>query len=450
MHTLFFFLLALAILVAFHEFGHYWVARRLGVKVLRFSLGFGQILWRYQKSPDTTEFTLSAIPLGGYVKMLDEREGPVAAADLPYAFNRQVLWIRSSVVAAGPLANFGLAIVLYWLVLVAGEMGVRPVLGPVEPASLAAQAGFVEGDEIIAVKQRATPTWQQVWSSLQELSVDSGTIQIEVANDSGDKTERRLFIAPDLAGHPDRLGKALGFRPWEPTLAPVLDKVLPDGAAAQAGLQHADRILKADGQPVESWRQWVDYVQQRSDKPIALAIERDSVSLPLTVQPKAVDDGKGGKMGKIGATVLIPAEVIEQMQVEYRLGPIDALVEATRLTAGYSWLTLKMIGRMFVGEAALENLSGPISIAQYAGQSASMGWIHFVKFLAVVSVSLGVLNLLPIPVLDGGHLAFFLLEGMKGSPLSEQAMGYAQRVGMAFLLFLMGLAMVLDLQRWVS
>lgn len=450
MHTLFFFLLALAILIAFHEFGHYWVARRLGVKVLRFSLGFGQVLWRYQKSPDDAEFTLSAIPLGGYVKMVDEREGPVEEKDLPYAFNRQALWVRSAVVAAGPLANFGLALALYWLVLVAGEMGIRPVVGPVASASLAAEAGFVEGEEIIAVNRRATPTWQQVWSGLQERIVDSGTIPVEVIGESGERIERSLFIAPELAGHPERLGKALGFRPWEPKLPPVLDKVLPDSAAAQAGLQHGDRVVKADGQAISYWRQWVDYVQQRPDQPIALIVDRDGIALNLTVRPKAMADNEGKMVGKIGTTVLIPADVNAQMQVEYRLGPVEALQEAARLTVGYSWLTVKMIGRMFIGEAALENLSGPISIAQYAGQSASMGWIHFVKFLAVVSVSLGVLNLLPIPVLDGGHLAFFLLEAIKGSPLSDQAMSYAQRVGMVFLLFLMGLAMLLDLQRLFS
>lgn len=450
MHTLFFFLLALAILVAFHEYGHFWVARRLNVKVLRFSIGFGQILWRYQKTPGDTEFILAAIPLGGYVKMVDEREGPVDEADLPRAFNRQALWVRAAVVAAGPLANFGLAIALTWLVLVLGEMGVRPVLGVVDPASLAAQAGFAEGDEIVAVDQRATPTWSQVWSYFQQLGVDSGTIRFAVTTASGESTERLLTISPQMAGHPDLLGRSVGFRPWEPKLAAVLDKVLADGPAAQTGLQHGDQLLKADGQPVENWRQWVDYVRQRPDQTIALIVDRDGVQLALTVRPAAVDGGEGKKVGKIGATVLVPAELSEQMQVEYRLGPIAALVEAARRTAEYSWLTLKMIGRMFIGEAALENLSGPIGIAQYAGQSASMGWMQFVKFLSVVSVSLGVLNLLPIPVLDGGHLAFFLVEGIKGSPLSEQAMAVCQRAGMAFLIFLMGLAMLLDLQRLFS
>lgn len=446
MHTLFFFLLALAILVAFHEFGHYWVARRLGVKVLRFSLGFGKVLWRHQKSAEGTEFTLSAIPLGGYVKMVDEREGPVAEPDLPHAFNRQALWVRSSVVAAGPLFNFGLAVLLFWLVLVAGETGLRPVLGPVEPASLAAQAGFAEGDEIVSIEHRATPTWSQAWGRLQVLATDSGSYSVQVTTGDGEKAERVLIIAPEVAGRPETLGRKLGFRPWEPKLAPVLDQVLPGGAAAQAGLQPGDLVLRADGQPVGSWRQWVEYVRQRPEQSIALTVERDGAQLDLTVRPIATAS-EGERIGKIGATVRIPAGLKEQMQVEYRLGPLSALAEATRRTAEYSWLTVKMVGRMFIGQAALENLSGPISIAQYAGQTASMGWLQFAKFLAVVSISLGVLNLLPIPVLDGGHLVFFLIEGVKGSPLSEQAMAVSQRIGMAFLIFLMGLALMLDLQR---
>ncbi|BBL70742.1 RIP metalloprotease RseP [Methylogaea oryzae] len=449
MHTVFFFLLALAILVAFHEFGHYWVARRLGVKVLRFSLGFGKVLWRYRKSPEDTEFTLSAIPLGGYVKMVDEREGPVAEADLPFAFNRQALWVRSSIVAAGPLFNFGLAVLLYWLVFVAGETGMRPVLGPVAPASLAAQAGFVEGDEIVSVESRATPTWSQVWGSLQSLATDSGSYRIQVTTGDGDTAERVLVVPPELAGHPEQLGRELGFRPWEPKLAPVLDKVLPGGAAAQAGLQPGDLVVEADGQPVESWRQWVEYVRQRPEQAIALTVDREGLQLSLTVRPFATVS-EGEKVGKIGATVRIPPGLSEQMQVEYRLNPVSALGEAIARTAEYSWLTVKMVSRMFVGQAALDNLSGPISIAQYAGQSASMGWLQFVKFLAVVSISLGVLNLLPVPVLDGGHLFFFLIEGVKGSPLSEQAMAVSQRIGMAFLIFLMGLALMLDLQRLLA
>lgn len=446
MHTLFFFLLALTVLVAFHELGHYWVAKRLGVKVLRFSIGFGSVLWRYQKHPDDTEFTLSAIPLGGYVKMADEREGPVAEADLPRAFNRQALWIRAAVVAAGPLANFGLAIALIWLVLVSGEMGARPVLGAPEPNGLAAQAGFAAGDEITAVAQRATPTWFQVWGYLQELSVDSGPIAVEVTTADGATRERVLQVTPELAGHPEQFAKALGFKPWEPKLAAVLDKVVADGAAAQAGLQTGDHLLKADEQPIENWHRWVDYVRQRPEQAIALIYERDGVRMNATIRPKAVTENNE-TVGKIGATVFIPDDVKAQIQTEYRLGAWPALQEATRRTAEYSWLTLKMVGRMFTGEAALDNLSGPISIAQYAGQSASMGWTQFLKFLSIVSISLGVLNLLPIPVLDGGHLAFFLAEAVQGRPLSESAMALFQRIGMAFLIFLMGLAMLLDVQR---
>ncbi|HLF95750.1 MAG TPA: RIP metalloprotease RseP [Methylococcaceae bacterium] len=449
MYTLFFFLLALGILVAFHEFGHFWVARRLGVKVLRFSIGFGPVLWSRRQDPDGTEFTLSAIPLGGYVRMADEREGEVESKDLPYAFNRQSLPVRSAIVAAGPLFNFALAILLYWLVLSVGETGLRPLLGSVAPGSLAAEAGFVAGDEITAVDGRAAPIWEIALGSIFRAVVEKEEIPIDVRTEAGEEVQRLLVIPPKIAAHPEQLMTRLGFRPASPRVPPVIDKVLPGSAAEQAGLRHGDLLLDADGEAIGDWQSWVDYVRARPGRDIRLQLERDGMRQELTIRPEEVQEaGKGS--GRIGATVFVPEDLMHELRAEYRLGPFAALGESLRRVWDYSGLTLKMMGRMFIGQASVDNLSGPIGIAQYAGQSARLGWSHFFKFLAVVSLSLGVLNLLPIPVLDGGYLFFYLVEAVKGSPLSEETMALAQRIGMGALILLMSLAFALDIQRLFS
>jgi regulator of sigma E protease len=449
MHTLFFFLLALGILVAFHEFGHFWTARRLGVKVLRFSIGFGPVLWRYQKNAEQTEFTLSAVPLGGYVRMVDEREGDVAPHDLPYAFNRQSLAVRSAIVAAGPAFNFALAIALYWLVLTIGETGARPLLGPVEPGSLAAEAGFVSGDEIVAVDGRAAPIWEIALGSIFRAVVEKTEIPVDVRTGEGEDTQRWLVVPAEVATHPEQLVKRLGFRPASPRVPPLIDKVLPGSAAEQAGLRPGDLLLDADGEAIGDWQSWVDYVRARPGRDIRLRLERGGAQIELTIRPAEIQE-EGKTSGRIGATVYVPEELMRDLRAEYRLGPVDALGESLRRVWDYSGLTLKMMGRMFIGQASVDNLSGPIGIAQYAGQSARLGWSHFLKFLAVVSLSLAVLNLLPIPVLDGGYLFFYLIEAVKGSPLSEQTMAFSQRVGMALLILLMSLAFALDIGRLLS
>jgi regulator of sigma E protease len=446
MYTLFFFLLALGILVAFHEFGHFWVARRLGVKVLRFSIGFGPVLWSRRQGPEGTEFTLSAIPLGGYVRMVDEREGEVEARDLPYAFNRQSLPVRSAIVAAGPVSNFALAMLLYWLVLTIGESGIRPLLGTVEPGSLAAEAGFVAGDEITAVDGRAAPIWEIALGSIFRAVVEKAEIPVDVRTEDGEEIQRLLVIPPAVAAHPEQVMTRLGFRPASPRVPPVIDKVLPDSAAEQAGLRPGDLLLDADGQAIADWQSWVDYVRARPGRDIRLRLERDGVEQELTIRPAEFREA-GKASGRIGATVYVPEEAMRELRAEYRLGPIAALGESLRRVWDYSGLTLKMMGRMFIGQASVDNLSGPIGIAQYAGQSARLGWSHFVKFLAVVSLSLAVLNLLPIPVLDGGYLFFYLIEAIKGSPLSEETMALAQRIGMTLLILLMSLAFALDIER---
>jgi regulator of sigma E protease len=454
-HTLFFFVVAIGVLIAFHEFGHFWVARKAGVKVLRFSIGFGSVLWRYQKSPDTTEYVVCAVPLGGYVKMADEREGPVAAEDLPFAFNRQSLSKRTAIVSAGPLFNLLLAVILLWFTFVYGETGMRPIIGPVAQGTFAAQAGLAEGEEIVAVNGKLTPTWMEALGAIFSAAMDAGqSIKIDVK--TADETQRaKILTIPEAVGRdPGQLYKSLGLVPWSPPLPPVVGTVLENSVAERAGLRHGDLIVSADGEDMKDWTQWVEHVRKRPGVAMQVVIERNGVRTPLQITPEAVDSEAGseagsekGRIGKIGVAVDVPEELRKSLQVEYRLAPLPALAAALERTYFYSKTTLKMMGYMLMGKASVENLSGPISIAQYAGQSASMGLVHFLKFLALISISLGVLNLLPIPVLDGGHLLFYGIEALKGSPVSEQAQAWFQQIGIAILVSLMGLAFILDIGR---
>jgi len=447
LHTLFYFIVAISVLVSIHEFGHFWVARKAGVKVLRFSIGFGKILWAYQKNPDSTEYVISAIPLGGYVKMVDEREGEVKEADLPYAFNRQSVLARTAIVAAGPVFNLMLAVALFWSVLVIGETGIKPILGTVEQGTLAAAAGFVEGDEIVSVNDKATPTWTEAMTVLVSSALD-GEQSIKVAVKSFDdlQTVRTLKLSDNDIANPDVLYQHLGFKPWSPKLQPVIGTVLPDSAAFAAGLKQGDLIVSADGTVIEEWMQWVAIVKSHPGVAIKLVIERDGARLPATITPKSEKIGDQTE-GKVGASVHIPEELIKSVSVEYSLPPLAAIPAAVETTYYYSVTSLKMMGKMLIGKASVDNLSGPISIAQYAGQSATMGLASFLKYMALVSVSLGVLNLLPIPVLDGGHLMFFAIEGIKGSPVSEKVQIFFQQIGIALLVSLMALAMFLDIDR---
>lgn len=447
LHTLFYFIVAVGILVAFHEFGHFWVARKVGVKVLRFSIGFGKVLWSKQKNNQSTEYVLSAIPLGGYVKMVDEREGPVTSEDLPFSFNRQPLWARTAIVAAGPVFNLILAVALFWSVLVIGESGIKPILGKVEQGTLAAAAGFVEGDEIISVNDKPTPTWTQTLTTLIGAALEGEQeINVAVKNHDDLQAVKVLKFSEQDAENPEVLYQRLGFKAWAPQLKPIIGKVLPDSAAQSTGLRQGDLIVTADNVVIQDWQQWVDYVQTHPNMPINLLIERDGVRLPLSITPKAVQVEQKTE-GKIGASVQVPEDLIKSITVEYALSPLEALPVAFETTYDYALTTLKMMGKMLVGRASVENLSGPISIAQYAGQSANMGLVPFLKFMALVSVSLGVLNLLPVPVLDGGHLLFFAIEGIKGSPVSEKIQLFFQQIGIALLVSLMVLAMFLDVQR---
>ena len=447
LHTLFFFIVAIGILISFHEFGHFWVARKTGVKVLRFSVGFGKVLWSHQKSPDDTEYVVSAIPLGGYVKMVDEREGKVEPEDLPFAFNRQPLWVRTAIVAAGPAFNIMLAIALFWGVLVIGETGLKPILGEIKPDTIAASAGFVEGEEILSVNDKPTKTWTEAMGSIVTAAMDGETsIKVKVKNIADEQNERIISLAESDTEDSEKLYNRLGFKPWSPKVKPIINEVLPDGAALAAGLKKDDLIISADGKEISDWMQWVDYVKNRPDTTISVVVDRQGARLTLAITPTSVQSGDKSE-GKIGASVAMPEGLMNTMTVEYSLSPLEAIPVAFKTTYDYSLVTLKMMGKMLIGKASVKNLSGPISIAQIAGESATMGMVYFVKFMALVSISLGVLNLLPIPVLDGGHLLFFGIEAIKGSPVAEKVQIIFQQIGMALLLLLMVTAMVVDVQR---
>jgi regulator of sigma E protease len=447
LHSLFYFIVAIGLLVAIHEFGHFWVARKTGVKVLRFSIGFGKVIWKYQKDSSTTEYVLSAIPLGGYVKMVDEREGDVAPEDLPHAFSRKPLWARSAIVAAGPIFNLVLAVLLYWLVFMIGETGMRPVVGTVEPATLAAQAGFVEGEEIISVNGIKTQTWRETMETLFASVVDAEEgLSIQVKSQDGILLTHTLVIPLAISQEPELLFKELGLKAWQPTIPAVVGKVIAGSVAEQAGLQTGDLILSADGNVFKDWLEWVAYVQVHPGQAMSLLVEREGLVVALNLTPKSTIENEK-IIGKIGVGVQVPEGLLDSLMVDYSLPPGEALAAAVKRTWYYSGATLKMMGYMFVGKASVDNLSGPISIAQYAGKSAEMGLVSFLKFLAIVSVSLGVLNLLPIPILDGGHLLMFAVEAIKGSPVAENIQLVFQQIGMAALLGLMILAVFLDIGR---
>ncbi len=445
------FIVAIGILVTIHEFGHFWVARRLGVRVQKFSIGFGRPLWR-RRGRDGTEYIIAAIPLGGYVKMLGEGDDePLTEAQKHEAFNHKSLSARSAIAAAGPLFNFFFAIFAFWLVLVIGESGLRPWVGTVTPDSVAAQAGFQPGEEIVAVNGEETPTWSMVMYQLASASVSDQPTRINVREPDGLIIERVLPADSirEPAEQPDLLG-GIGLKPEEVDLPAVVGEVLPGEPAEAAGLRPGDRLLAVDGQPLRSWSDWVDYIRAHPDTRMQVEVERagDYLTLVLVSASLQVEDKV---IGRIGAAPQPPPEELRDHYIaEYRLDPLSAVPAAVGRTWDFSVLTLKVIGQVLIGQASVKNLSGPITIADVAGKTASAGITQFLKFLALVSVSLGVLNLLPVPVLDGGHLLFNALEAVKGSPLSDAFVMQAQRVGMALLMGLIGLALYVDISRLLA
>ncbi len=444
------FVVAIGVLVSVHEFGHFWVARRLGFKVLRFSIGFGPPILRWHgKAPDHIEYWLSAIPLGGYVKMLDEREAPVAAADSARAFNRRPIWQRTLVLLAGPGFNFLFAIVAYWAMFVSGVPGIKPVIGAVAEGSIAAKAGLEADDRIEAVDGQPAETWEHATLEIFNALLANGRIDLSVRQPSGDLKRVQL----DVRGReteltePEALFPGLGIRPGPP-LPAVIDTVTPDSPAERAGLKAGDRVLSADGVRIRGWEQWVNFVRERPGQTVEVKVARGDAETTLPLEIGTVDE-KGATVGRIGAAArtVLPPDVIEPLRAETRFGVLEAIPRGIAKTWEMSALTVKMLGHMAVGQVSIRNMSGPLTIAAYAGESAQAGSSAFLNFLAVVSISLGILNLLPVPLLDGGQIVYQLAEGLKGSPLSERAMAVGQQIGVFFLIVLMSFVFYNDLSR---
>ncbi len=438
--------IALGVLVTFHEFGHFWVARRCGVKVLRFSIGFGKPLLRWHGRKGT-EFMIAAVPLGGYVKMLDEREAEVPVELLDQAFNRKSVWQRISIVSAGPLANFLLALFFFWLFAVLGSQQVRPVIGLVEEGSLAAVAGLAAGQEIVAVDGEETFGWAAVNLQLVRRLGESGRLKVTV-RDNGSNVDqtRQVVLEGWLKGidEPDPIA-ALGIRPWRPAIPPLLGRLDPKGAAQAAGLLSGDRLLSFDGQTLDDWQQVVDRVRARPGERVVFRVERagQQLQVPVTLGSRGEGKARSGYLGAGVEGVDWPPEMLRTV----RFGPADAIGEAFRRTWSMSVLTFESLKKMLLGELSVKNLSGPITIAKVAGASAQSGVGDFLNFLAYLSISLGVLNLLPIPVLDGGHLLYYVVEAVRGRPLSERVQAWGMQIGISLVIGVMLLALLNDLSR---
>lgn len=446
------FLVALGVLVVIHEYGHYWVARRCNVKVLRFSVGFGKPLKTWVHGADKTEWVIAAIPLGGYVKMLDEREAPVTEPELPRAFNRQNVWKRIAIVLAGPVANLLLAIILYWVLFLHGVPGVRPVVGVPVAASASAKGGFAAGDTILKVDGEEVSTWQDARWILLKHAVRKVTVDVQVMTEKDQPATRSLDMAAltpaDLDG--DFL-QTLGVTRFQIKAPPEIGRLTPGGAADRAGLKGGDELVALNNLRIETVEQSIKIIQQHAGQPLIAEIRRGGVVLPpLQITPDVVADSDSRKIGRIGATLQPLRSASEKYRVEVRYGLLDGLGQAVMKTWDTSIFSLKMLGKMLVGDVSLKNLSGPITIADYAGQSAQHGWIAYLVFLALISISLGVLNLLPIPLLDGGHLMYYIVEIFKGSPVSEKFMEIGQRVGVSVLLLMMAFALFNDVNRLIS
>jgi regulator of sigma E protease len=442
------FVFAIAILVAVHEWGHYIVARMAGVKVLRFSIGFGRPLWTRRFGADQTEFCLSAIPIGGYVKLLDERDCAVALADQDRAFNRQSSSVKIAVLAAGPMLNFLFAIGAYWCMYMVGVPGLKPVVGPVEPTTIAASAGLLAGDEISSVGGHSVATWEGAVLEILGQMLGEGEIALQVIGQDDSKRHVVLHTAgrESELTEPGQLFVGLGFRPWSPVVPAIIDELTPGGAAQSAGLLHGDKVIAADGESIDSWLQWVKFIRARPGQAMTATIVRDGRELQLDMVIGVIEE-LGEEIGRIGASVQVSDDLMKGMRAEQRYGLIAALPVAVTKTWDMMALTVRMLSSMVTGSVSVKNISGPINIAQFAGQSANIGLVAFLGFLAIVSISLGILNLLPIPMLDGGQITYQLIEMVKGSPLSERTQMFGQQVGILFLLMLMSFAFYNDLTR---
>lgn len=440
------FVVAVMVLVPIHEFGHFYVARLCGVKVLRYSIGFGKILLRW-RDKQGTEFALAAIPLGGYVKMLDEREGDVPSAELERTFNRKTVWQRIAIVLAGPVANFLLAIVFFWVVLLGGERDLVPVVGKVNAGSIAAHAGLDAGQEIIAVDGVPTPTRQALYQQLLRRLGESGVMSFSLRYPESELVyQSEVVLDKWLRGteSPDPLA-GLGFSLFVPESPAVAAEILPDSPAQRAGMQPGDQILSVNGEIVANAEVWIDYVRPRAGEILAIEIKRQEQVISLSLTPESIVEN-GVSYGRVGMSMAMqpwPEEMLRDYH--YTLaGAFMASLEKTWKTSEFVLLSIK---KLLVGEISTKNLSGPVSIAKVAGSSAQGGWKSFIAFLAMLSIFLGVFNLLPIPVLDGGHLLYYLIEVIKGRPVSEKAQMFGYQVGLFLVVGLSVVALYNDIMR---
>lgn len=440
------FIVALGVLITVHEFGHFWVARRCGVRVERFAVGFGRAIWK-RTDRQGTEYVLAIIPLGGYVKMLDERVETVPAELRHLTFNSKSVWQRAAIISAGPIANFIFAVFAYWLVFIIGVPSVRPVVGEITPQSIAAQAKISPGMELKSIDGIETPDWESVRLSLMgEIGNNQTTLGVSQFG-SSEVIEKTLDLH-QWRFDPEKQDPvvALGIIPRGPQIESVLAEVQKDSAAQKAGLQAGDRIVKVDGQVLSNWRTFALQVRDNPGKSIALDIERAGSPVSLTLIPDTRSVGKGINQGFAGVVPkVIPLP--DEYKITRQYGPFVAFYEAGDKTWQLMKLTVNMLGKLITGDVKLNNLSGPISIAQGAGMSAEYGLVYYLMFLALISVNLGIVNLFPLPVLDGGHLVFLAIEKLKGGPVSERVQNFSYRIGAALLVMVMGLALFNDFSR---
>ncbi|HDW7097061.1 TPA: sigma E protease regulator RseP [Yersinia enterocolitica] len=440
------FIVALGILITVHEFGHFWVARRCGVRVERFSIGFGKALWR-RTDRQGTEYVIALIPLGGYVKMLDERVETVAPEFRHQSFNNKTVLQRAAIVSAGPIANFLFAIIAYWLVFIIGVPSVRPVVGDISPQSIAAQANISPGMELKSVDGIETPDWDSVRLALVSKIGDKQT-QVGVAPFGSANVVQKTLDLRQWQFEPDKQDPvvALGIIPRGPQIESVLAEVQPGSAAEKAGLQAGDRVVKVNGQLLDRWQTFVLRVRDNPGKALVLDIERGGTPLSLTLIPDTKSVGENRSEGFAGVVPkVIPLP--DEYKTIRQYGPFTALYQAGDKTWQLMRLTVNMLGKLITGDVKLNNLSGPISIAQGAGVSAEYGLVYYLMFLALISVNLGIINLFPLPVLDGGHLLFLAIEKLKGGPVSERVQDFSYRIGSILLVLLMGLALFNDFSR---
>ncbi|MCL6234074.1 RIP metalloprotease RseP [Acinetobacter sp. ANC 5579] len=440
-------ILLLGPLIAIHEFGHYFVARKLGVKVLVYSIGFGPTLLKWTSKKSGIQYQLSALPLGGYVKMLDEREGDVAAEDLPKAFNRQHPWKRIAIVAAGPLINLAFAVVLFWILFLPAQEQLNTRVGKILPNTPAAAAQMQSGDKITAVDGTQVSTWERLNYALVDRVGETGNIQIQ-AERAGQIQNFSLPIQSFLRDQTQSPLDVLGFTPYRPKIPAVVSKLSEDGAAIRQGMQVGDRIVSIDGVKMKDWFDVVQVVQASPEKLLKIDVLRQNKIVHLSVMPQGKRDQMGKVTGLLGVQsdpgkVNIPAEYKQTIQYT----PVEAMGKAVEKTGQISSMILNSIVKMVRGLVGLDNLSGPITIAKVAGQSAEMGWQTFISFMALMSVSLGILNLLPIPMLDGGHLIYYFIELIRGKPVSEQIQLVGLKIGMVLLGSMMLLALFNDIMR---